>query len=1332
MKRRRLLFSLFLCLAILPPSKGQEDPGKIFRHKITPPSPDVASLGKYGEFPVSLNNGLVSISIPIYEINTGKLTLPISLSYHAGGVKVNDIASSVGLGWSLSAGGVVSRAIMGAPDESNGGILLHPFPDPDDPGEHFECFLSHLAAGGLDGKSDIFNYSLGGSNGKFLFKNVKVAGAPGDVTTIPYSPVRINVSNDFSAITIADLDGTIYTFGEPERTQVFTDGSQSSDANTAWYLTSILSADKSDTITFSYTEWAQVVSAQVSNSFSVRDEFTYLGGRITNSTSQSTNYHYAVNIEEIVFKNGKLHFDYETDRLDVSGGRRLDKIRLYGREANGTYSETRRFSLEQSYFTAEGGQRSHVPLVTSINHDKRLRLDSIYVEGIKDSQPVDAIPPHSFEYEGGSFPVYSSTAQDFMGYYNGKHENENLLFYGMGVLDGSPVISQEFGANREIDPDYIKAGILKKITFPTGGYTQFETEPNHHKYTATIIQPVYISYQAQVTSYNTTDYDTTFTVTSQMTGNQASILAQFKITGINNYDGEPQVNTVVRLWDQTANDYAEFSSPYSGSAYFPINSATDPFPQPRTVTLYQGHTYRLYYDDPQYIPQSMNFFYGRVSWNKQTGTDTTQAEKTVYTGGLRIKSITSDDGSGNKLKKRYEYKNGYYNTSLFSGDIGQMADKYKTRTRRNYENPPWFKLDFDVYGENFTFSVGSSTNTVLSYARVDEIIVNDLGEPLGRTVNVFNTAVDNIPSLAPSFRSDEEWKRGQLASQEIYKSNPNGDSILIRKLVNVYADTILDMVTSYASIMSQEGTPPGIVSQRFEECNDTDITTEFQYASFEQMIYKSNLSSSLTVQYDDYGANPDSTFTQYIYNDSTHHQLVRTIQSTSTNKRLTSNVRYPLDYDVAANCDIQTCIDNYNDALDSAIQQQATCEQEYYSDYVDYHSQASTIYFDLESDKDDYIEEHCQIFGGWDIVCIGNASEDFEDDLEDSQYHELLGLAEAAFDNYSDCKLTAQTALSSAGSQLAGCKDNYGDCIDQLLSGQMATKDKALLILQRDNVIRQVVENTSGFILGISEYITHGSVTDFRPVSNGVTSADVIWTFNSNIPIERQAFNQNPAAYYRKLGSMREYDDANNIVEKSKDQDVIASFIWDYDNALPVAEVLNAGVDQIAHTSFEDDGTGNFTIGSQTRLTAARTGIQCYGLGNGNISKTNLLQGKKYIVSCWAQPGTVIVNGSTLSPYSTESIDGWQYYEAEITGTPSVTSVVISGTAWIDELRFFPEGAQMTTYTYDPLVGITSQTDSNNQITYYEYDAMGRLGSIKDSKQNTLKSFKYNYREANE
>lgn len=55
--------------------------------------------------------------------------------------------------------------------------------------------------------------------------------------------------------------------------------------------------------------------------------------------------------------------------------------------------------------------------------------------------------------------------------------------------------------------------------------------------------------------------------------------------------------------------------------------------------------------------------------------------------------------------------------------------------------------------------------------------------------------------------------------------------------------------------------------------------------------------------------------------------------------------------------------------------------------------------------------------------------------------------------------------------------------------------------------------------------------------------------------------------------------------------------------------------------------------------------------------------------------------------------------------------------------------AQITTYTYKPLVGMTSQTDPRGVTTYYEYDDFNRLKFIKDNQGDVIQRFDYHYKE---
>lgn len=206
------------------------------------------------------------------------------------------------------------------------------------------------------------------------------------------------------------------------------------------------------------------------------------------------------------------------------------------------------------------------------------------------------------------------------------------------------------------------------------------------------------------------------------------------------------------------------------------------------------------------------------------------------------------------------------------------------------------------------------------------------------------------------------------------------------------------------------------------------------------------------------------------------------------------------------------------------------------------------------------------------------------------------------------------------------------------------------------------------------------------------------------------------------------YDSNSNLLSQSKSGDVQHSYIWDYWGHRPVAEAVNAATGDIAYTSFEWDGTGGFSLASAQRNTNyALTGNKSYDLSNGSISRAGLNSTKSYIVSYWSSTAnSYTVTGSTAVTKG-KAINGWTYFQHIVTG---VTTLSISGSGSIDELRCYPQGAQMTTFTFDPLVGMTSQCDAASKIIYYEYDGLQRLLRIRDMDGNIVKQYEYQYQAA--
>lgn len=109
MRKKTLLFILFMINVCT--SWGQLRPVKNMQ------TPEAASLGLYGQIPVSHYTGIPNISIPLYDVEVGDYKLPISASYHLSSVKPNTPSGIMGLGWNLMAGGQITRTVRGIMDE---------------------------------------------------------------------------------------------------------------------------------------------------------------------------------------------------------------------------------------------------------------------------------------------------------------------------------------------------------------------------------------------------------------------------------------------------------------------------------------------------------------------------------------------------------------------------------------------------------------------------------------------------------------------------------------------------------------------------------------------------------------------------------------------------------------------------------------------------------------------------------------------------------------------------------------------------------------------------------------------------------------------------------------------------------------------------------------------------------------------------------------------------------------------------------------------------------------------------------------------------------------
>ena len=228
------------------------------------------------------------------------------------------------------------------------------------------------------------------------------------------------------------------------------------------------------------------------------------------------------------------------------------------------------------------------------------------------------------------------------------------------------------------------------------------------------------------------------------------------------------------------------------------------------------------------------------------------------------------------------------------------------------------------------------------------------------------------------------------------------------------------------------------------------------------------------------------------------------------------------------------------------------------------------------------------------------------------------------------------------------------------------------------------------------------------------------------------------------------YDSQGYPLSIAQSDGLTTSYVWGYNNTLPLAEVTNAAWDRVFHTGFEASGAGGWSYStSNVVANAARTGEQGYLLnaasGTG-ITRSNLPTDEDFVLSFWARPlapatvapGVVLTSGSTSvavlrSSISAMDTQGWQLHRYYIRFTSITSSVTINTAAgnslYVDELRLHPVGALMKTYTHDPAAGTTSITDVNCQPQLYQYDEFQRLKLIKDSQGSITKHFEYHYQQ---
>jgi hypothetical protein len=411
---------------------------------------------------VDMFRGTLNTSIPIHSHNGREIRLPISMSYTANGIKVDQIASNVGLGWNLNAGGRITRIVSGNADDRTTANTDR-CPNMLQEGSLTENLMDFHKVSAM-GFEDMIQYKKI-INNEFNFN--EGAGAPYSIVN-PFTEVNTSsvwYAEHDTSWHIKDPEGNNFYFGNG-KSEVTTSNSTGEGCNnvdekstTAWLVTKVVSKNQLDTYTFNYEsfEWAN----EIMNNGE---------GQSKNGVLNLLNSSYKLKQQMLteIYYNGillaKFNYGNRDDLTFTGNGNALLSIDFYDFRGETIYKKV---DFEYSYF---GDTYSPNYL------DKRLKLDKIIFNGIKVGEPPVQGDIYKFDYIHPELvPPIDSYARDYLGLFNNRIGNTNLVENALNTI---PPYCNPSGSNRSYNHDYATYGTLSSITYPTKGTTEFEYEQN--------------------------------------------------------------------------------------------------------------------------------------------------------------------------------------------------------------------------------------------------------------------------------------------------------------------------------------------------------------------------------------------------------------------------------------------------------------------------------------------------------------------------------------------------------------------------------------------------------------------------------------------------------------------------------------------------------------------------------------------------------------------------------------------------------------------------------------------------------------------------------------
>lgn len=483
-------------------------------------SPNAASFATYGEVPVSTFTGIPQVEIPLYTVQVGNYSFPITLSYHASGVRPDQRPGWVGVGWNLNTGGIISRVVNDIPDDfcpriygerKPYGFYHNPNTGAFNQNSDFGSIINASFENGVktkDTQSDEYSFSFYGYTGKFFLTSDKKWQVKCDrpVTIellgsdlMPPFETRgyyfgnaydaahtLDYSTSFNGFALTTEDGTQYIFGGNDESMDFNmDFMNQNSAHwfvSAWYLTKIILPNH-DEITFRYRRKefiCQLYYNYTSTSVEYSNDWTHVVCGSKNFNNESSRYQgqlispvYLENMAtpyESVYFNSQVSYqlNYSDEIFSKMGSQQFSsyfdnhKKFPFLEETNATSFNPSCFDKMKWYqlygITSSNFDANNAMSITiEYSRDTTLRLH------LKKLKFMDHT--YQFEYDNiENLPPYLSQKTDHWGFFNNR------------VQSGST-----YAQSKEPQAPYMLYGLLSKIIWPTKGYTRFVYEPHTYR-----------------------------------------------------------------------------------------------------------------------------------------------------------------------------------------------------------------------------------------------------------------------------------------------------------------------------------------------------------------------------------------------------------------------------------------------------------------------------------------------------------------------------------------------------------------------------------------------------------------------------------------------------------------------------------------------------------------------------------------------------------------------------------------------------------------------------------------------------------------------------------